>query len=71
VFRSNTQAIDVFGGERIAPAGQAIDFVLHWPPTLSRQSDLPADLLALARALTQRRLLVAKLASEATTATEG
>jgi WD40 repeat protein len=33
---------------------------------IARQSDLPADLLALARALTQRRLLVAKLASAAT-----
>ena len=36
---------------------------------VARQSDLPADLLTLARALTQRRLLVTKLASEA--ATEG
>src|SRR5262249_51208988 len=34
---------------------------------VARQSDLPADLLALARALTQRRLLVTKLASEART----
>jgi WD40 repeat protein len=34
---------------------------------VARQSDLPADLLALAHALTQRRLLVTKLASEATT----
>jgi hypothetical protein len=34
---------------------------------VARQSDLPADLLALARALVQRRLLVAKVASGATT----
>jgi hypothetical protein len=34
---------------------------------VARQSDLPTDLLALARALTQRRLLVTKLASEART----
>jgi WD40 repeat protein len=33
---------------------------------VARQSDLAADLLSLARALTQRRLVVAKLASEAT-----
>ena len=33
---------------------------------VARQSDLPADLGPLARALTQRRLLVTKLASEAT-----
>ena len=35
---------------------------------VARQSDLPADLLALARALTQRRLLVAKLAAARRTA---
>jgi WD40 repeat protein len=34
---------------------------------VARQSDLPADLLTLVRALTRRRLLVAKLASEAPT----
>jgi WD40 repeat protein len=32
---------------------------------IARQSELPADLIALARALTQRRLLVIKLAGEA------
>ena len=35
---------------------------------VARQSDLPADLLALARALTQRRLLVTKLAARPRTA---
>jgi WD40 repeat protein len=36
---------------------------------VARQSDLPVDLLALVRALTQRRLLVAKLASDGDTTT--
>jgi len=34
---------------------------------VARQSDLPADRLPLVRSLTQRRLLVAKLARHATT----